>query len=187
MGRGDWRTPTGGFHIATKEPDPSWEVPKSIQEEMRRNGKPVITSVPAGPDNPLGKYWLGFDRSGVGIHGTNSPNSIYRSATHGCIRMRAESIEELFGKVEVNTAVNVIYQPVLLGIDGDGIYLEAHPDVYKKGGDPVAVVRRLVTEAGVQDRIVWETVKHVLAKREGIARRIDVGTVSDAKSPASGG
>src|SRR5688500_7895494 len=35
VGRGDWRTPTGGFHVAVKETDPSWEVPKSIQQEMR--------------------------------------------------------------------------------------------------------------------------------------------------------
>ena len=172
VGRGDWRTPTGGFHVAVKETNPSWEVPKSIQREMAQQGKPVVTSVPAGPDNPLGQYWLGFNRTGVGIHGTNSPNSIYRSATHGCIRMHATDIEQLFNTVDVKTPVTVIYQPVLFGVAEDGVYLEAHPDVYKKGGDTAATVKKLAAEAGVTDRVDWDAVKQVLAKREGIARRV---------------
>lgn len=177
VGRGDWRTPTGGFHIAVKEQNPSWEVPKSIQEEMRRSGKTVLTVVPPGPDNPLGEYWLGLNRSGVGIHGTNSPNSIYRAATHGCIRMRPGHIQELFGKVEVNTPVSLIYQPILFAIADDGVYLEAHPDVYKKGEDPIGVVQQLAAEAGVTDKVDWELVKQVLAKRQGIARRVNSTTV----------
>lgn len=139
---------------------------------MRQKGRRVLTVVPPGPDNPLGKYWLGLNRSGVGIHGTNSPHSIYRTATHGCIRLHGEDIEQLFHSVEVNTPVNVIYQPVLFGVADDGVYLEAHADVYRKGGDSVAAVQKLATEAGVQDRIDWEVVKQVLAKREGIARRV---------------
>lgn len=172
IGRGDWRTPTGGFRVAVKETDPTWEVPKSIQAEMQRKGQRVQTSVPPGPRNPLGKYWLGLNRTGVGIHGTNSPRSIYNSATHGCIRMHAPDVEDLFRRVSVNTPVALIYQPVLLGLADDGVYLESHPDVYEKGGDPMAAVRSLAAEAGVADRIDWAAVAQVLSKREGIARRI---------------
>ena len=172
VGRGDWRTPTGGFHVATKETNPSWEVPKSIQAEMARSGKRVVTSVPPGPNNPLGKYWLGLNRTGVGIHGTNSPSSIYNSATHGCIRMHGQDIEELFGRAAVKTPVTVIYQPVLFGVAADGVYLEVHPDVYQKGGDAMGTVRKLAAEAGAYDRVDWHVVQEILTKREGVARKI---------------
>ncbi len=43
--------------------------------------------IPAGPNNPVGVLWAGLSKSGIGIHGTNSPNSIGRSASHGCIRL----------------------------------------------------------------------------------------------------
>jgi L,D-transpeptidase ErfK/SrfK len=182
VGRGDWRTPTGGFHVATKEENPTWDVPKSIQEEMRRNGKAVTEKVPPGPDNPLGKFWLGLNRSGVGIHGTNNADSIYRSTTHGCIRMHAGDIEDLFSKVAVKTPVNVIYQPVLMAIADNGVFVEAHPDVYRKGGDSVGALRRIATEAGVADKIDWAVVTQVVGKREGVARPV-MKTTTPAPSP----
>lgn len=172
VGRGDWRTPTGGFYVAVKETDPTWEVPKSIQAEMRRKGQRVLTSVPPGPANPLGNYWIGLNRTGVGIHGTNSPASIYRSATHGCIRMHAEDVEDLFTKVQLKTPVNVIYQPVLVGIAEDGVYLEAHPDLYRNGGSPASALQHLGTQAGSRHRIDWQLAEEVLAKREGVARLV---------------
>ncbi len=55
LGKQDWPTPSGRFKIAVKEENPVWDVPKSIQEEMRREGKDVQTCVPPGPDNPLGQ------------------------------------------------------------------------------------------------------------------------------------
>lgn len=172
VGRGDWRTPEGGFRVAVKEENPTWNVPKSIQEEMRREGKPVQEKVPPGPDNPLGKYWIGLNRENVGIHGTNNPDSIFRSTTHGCVRMHAKDVEELFSKVAVNTPVNVIYQPVLLAVAQDGVYVEAHPDVYRKGGDWAGTLQKVATEGGAADKIDWEAVRQVLAKREGVARPV---------------
>lgn len=172
VGRGDWRTPTGGFHIAVKETDPTWEVPKSIQAEMQRKGQRVQTSVPPGPDNPLGQHWLGLNRTGVGIHGTNNPDSIYRSTTHGCVRMHADDVAALFTAVTVKTPVKIIYQPVLFAMAEDGIYVEAHADVYRKGGDTVAAVQKLAEDAGVEDRVDWNLVRETLSKREGIARRV---------------
>jgi lipoprotein-anchoring transpeptidase ErfK/SrfK len=41
-----------------------------------------------GPGNPVGTRWMGLNRAGYGIHGTNEPKSIGKAASHGCIRMR---------------------------------------------------------------------------------------------------
>jgi lipoprotein-anchoring transpeptidase ErfK/SrfK len=43
--------------------------------------------IPPGPRNPVGILWAGLDRIGIGIHGTSSPETIGRAASHGCIRL----------------------------------------------------------------------------------------------------
>jgi lipoprotein-anchoring transpeptidase ErfK/SrfK len=70
------RMPLGEYEIDERVTDKPWIVPRSIQEEMRREGKPVLTIVPPGPDNPLGRHWLGLSRVSCGIHGTIVPASI---------------------------------------------------------------------------------------------------------------
>ncbi len=43
--------------------------------------------LPPGPNSPVGIFWAGLDKSGIGIHGTSAPESIGRSTSHGCIRL----------------------------------------------------------------------------------------------------
>ena len=42
--------------------------------------------LPAGPRNPVGVAWIGLNKAGIGIHGTNNPYSIGTFASHGCMR-----------------------------------------------------------------------------------------------------
>jgi len=173
VGRSDWRTPLGAFTIVTRERDPSWEVPASIQEEARRAGKSLPPVVPPGPDNPLGKFWLGLSLGSVGIHGTNAPLTIYRVATHGCIRLHPDDIASLFERVETGMSGEVVYQPILLAVDGEDILLEVHPDVYRLGpSDRIAEARRRAALLGVLDRIDLVAVARVIRGREGIARSV---------------
>jgi L,D-transpeptidase ErfK/SrfK len=76
VGRRAWPTPRGDFEVLEKEKDKTWIVPVSIQEEMLATGKPVREKVPPGPENPLGRHWIRISPS-EGIHGTNTPVSIY--------------------------------------------------------------------------------------------------------------
>ena len=43
--------------------------------------------IPEGPRNPVGIMWMGLNKPGIGIHGTNSPWNIGRTGSHGCIRV----------------------------------------------------------------------------------------------------
>ncbi len=61
--------------------------------------------IPAGAGNPIGTRWLGLNRKGYGIHGTNEPGSIGRAASHGCIRLRNRDMEQLFRMVSVGDTV----------------------------------------------------------------------------------
>ncbi len=74
--------------------------------------------------------------------------------------------------MQLKTPVNVIYQPVLVGIADDGIYLEAHPDVYRNGGNVTNTLQHLTTQAGSPRIIDWQRAEEVLAKREGVARLV---------------
>ena len=173
IGQPDWRTPRQPFTVVTKETNPTWEVPESIREEARRAGRRLPAVVPAGPNNPLGKFWLGLSIPGVGIHGTNAPASIYRAATHGCIRLGPENIAWLFERVAVGTPGRVIYEPILLAVIGDEIFLEVHRDIYRQQtGAPTDQVRTLAEAAGVAADIDWGAVKAATEARRGIATRV---------------
>ena len=43
--------------------------------------------LPAGPNNPVGILWMGLNHKGSGIHGTDEPETIGRTTSHGCIRL----------------------------------------------------------------------------------------------------
>lgn len=63
--------------------------------------------VPPGSGNPIGPRWIGLDRKGYGIHGTNQPRSIGHAASHGCIRLRNQQIEQLYEMVRVGDTVEI--------------------------------------------------------------------------------
>lgn len=101
VGRPGWETPTGSFKVMQKFKNPTWVHPL--------NG----SVIPAGdPENPLGRYWIGFWTDGknwVGFHGTPNPQSVGTAASHGCIRMYNKDIEELFPLISLGTAVIVTH------------------------------------------------------------------------------
>ena len=173
VGRASWPTPLGAFTIISKETNPTWDVPQSIREEARRAGRSLPLRVPPGPDNPLGAYWLGLSVGSVGLHGTNAPTSVYQAVTHGCIRLQASHIEELVGLVQVGTRGELVYQPLLVLVAGDEVFLEVHRDIYRRGPrDALAFVQMKAGELGVTDRVDWDAAARVIQERAGIARGI---------------
>ena len=174
VGKRTWPTPTGTYSILDKRKNPTWNVPVSIQEEMWNQGKEVLEKVPPGPQNPLGKYFLGTSADGVGIHATNRPWSIGSYVSHGCIRMLPDEIAQLFPQVDVGTLVKIIYQPVKMALTRNGqIFLEAHPDIYRQKIDYLGYVKKVAKSHQLEDRIDWQKVKTILKIKEGIAKEIN--------------
>jgi L,D-transpeptidase ErfK/SrfK len=173
VGKPDWPTPGGEFVVKVLERHPTWEVPRSILEESRRKGRIQAPIVPPGPGNPLGDFWMGLSLAGIGIHATNAPSSIFRAASHGCIRVHPEDIAQLFDRVAVGTPGRIIYEPVLLALVNERVYLEVHRDVYRRSiAKPHEVARLLAAGAGVSDRIDWIAADAVIAAVEGVARDV---------------
>jgi L,D-transpeptidase ErfK/SrfK len=127
IGRMDWDTPQGTTRVIAKTRNPEWRPPESIKEEHAADGEPLPDVVPAGPDNPLGKYALRLGLPGYLIHSTNKPYGVGMRVTHGCVRMYPEDIEQLFPEVPVGTPVQIVNQPVKVGWLGHTLFIEIHP------------------------------------------------------------
>jgi hypothetical protein len=99
-----------GSDLVKRYPD-GREVPLSAGEghEIVVNGNIVIP--PYGVNQRRYKGVLGTRRlvlgDGYGIHGTDAPESIGRSVSHGCVRLRNEDIEKLYDMVPVGTPVYI--------------------------------------------------------------------------------
>lgn len=130
LGRAGWRTPLTNTFVRGKTADPAWRVPTSIQSYMlKRHGRKLPNVMPPGPENPLGRYALYLQETGILIHGTNEPKYIGRLVSSGCIRMHNHHVEHLFENVEVGTSVSIIHQAHKMGTHGEKVFLESHPEV----------------------------------------------------------
>lgn len=115
VGKRSTPSPRGSFQVSAKVKNPTWYGPSN-------------EIVPPGKNNPVGTRWIGLDKKGYGIHGTNAPNSIGRAASHGCIRMRNRDAEDLFSRVRIGDEVRIVYETVA----ADGTALK---DIYGLAGD----------------------------------------------------
>lgn len=127
IGRMDWDTPIGTTRVVAKTRNPEWRPPESIKKEHAEDGETLPDVIPAGPDNPLGRYALRLGLPGYLIHSTNKPYGVGMRVTHGCVRMYPEDIEVLFPEVPVNTPVQIVNQPVKVGWLGGTLFIEIHP------------------------------------------------------------
>lgn len=184
VGRRDWPTPTGDFDVISRQTDKTWFVPPSIQQEMLSEGKPVLTVVPPGPDNPLGRHWIGTSLPGIGIHGTNAPASLYGFRSHGCVRLHAHDIAALFSATGVGDRGRIVYRPLLLAQGADGrIWFEANPDAYRRGPGSIDTVREMARLQAIDERSIdWSAVEAALERRPGQA--LEVGSVEIAPEAA---
>ncbi len=122
-------TPVTTTRISQKIPNPTWTPTAGIRARSLEKGIKLPPVVPAGPNNPLGRFAL---RLGVGngeylIHGTSAPDSVGLRVSSGCMRMNAPDIKALFEQVRVGTRVQIINEPVKYAVEPDGKrYVEVH-------------------------------------------------------------
>ena len=212
IGRMDWETPLGKTSVISKVRNPSWYVPQSVLDEHIADGNPLPRIVPPGPDNPLGKYAMRLGLPGYLIHGTNRPAGVGMRVTHGCVRMFPEDIEFLFGKIDLNTAVRIINEPIKMGWSGNDLVMEVHPvlevvlpevageavdeatdenaedvlDVVVETKDPLTYVTEqfIETTAERPGQLDWDRVEQLVNRSEGIPTSVGQGIKNAATSAA---
>ena len=102
---------TGEAVVQRKAEWPRWTPPAEMVKRWPHL-KPVAGGMNGGPENPLGARALYLFQNGhdtvYRIHGTNEPETIGRSASSGCIRMRNIDVIDLFNRVPVGARVVVV-------------------------------------------------------------------------------
>jgi lipoprotein-anchoring transpeptidase ErfK/SrfK len=85
VGGGATETKAGEFKILGIATSPTFRWDKGVLDQGVRTE--TFYNLPAGPNNPVGVLWIGLNKPGIGIHGTNNPQTIGRAASHGCMRV----------------------------------------------------------------------------------------------------
>ncbi|MCU6340053.1 L,D-transpeptidase, partial [Enterobacter quasiroggenkampii] len=98
---------------------PTGTRPAGFLKRSLESGVKLPPVVPAGPNNPLGRYALRLAH-GNGeylIHGTSAPDSVGLRVSSGCIRMNAPDIKALFSSVRPGTPLKVINDTVKYSVE----------------------------------------------------------------------
>ncbi|PJR65225.1 L,D-transpeptidase LdtE [Raoultella sp. T31] len=189
IGQQGLETPEMTTRIGQKIPNPTWTPTAGIRARSLEKGIKLPPVVPAGPNNPLGRYALrlAYGNGEYLIHGTSAPDSVGLRVSSGCMRMNAADIQALFSQVKTGTPVRVINQPVKFAIEPDGKrYVEVHrPLTQDEAGDTRTLAYTLPADfhqfAG--DKIVDDAqLKKALSRRAGYPVVVSAGNET-----ASGG
>ncbi|WP_395303537.1 L,D-transpeptidase family protein [Enterobacter sp. ECC-019] len=182
-------TPVTTTRVSQKIPNPTWTPTPGIRARSLEQGIKLPPVVPAGPNNPLGRFAL---RLGVGngeylIHGTSAPDSVGLRVSSGCMRMNAPDIKALFEQVRVGTRVQIINEPVKFSVEPDGKrYVEVHRPLAQAEGEnpqvsPIthsADFATFVSQAGSDKALI----EKALSRRAGIPVVVSSGSGPSASN-----
>ncbi|MHC9001962.1 L,D-transpeptidase LdtE [Enterobacter adelaidei] len=182
-------TPVTTTRVSQKIPNPTWTPTPGIRARSLEQGIKLPAVVPAGPNNPLGRFAL---RLGVGngeylIHGTSAPDSVGLRVSSGCMRMNAPDIKALFEQVRVGTRVQIINEPVKFSVEPDGKrYIEVHRPLAQVEGEnpqvsPIthsADFATFVSQAGSDKALI----NKALSRRAGIPVVVSSGNAPSASN-----
>ncbi len=185
VGRVGWATPEGATKIVRRQKDPVWRPTASIIKEHKENGEILEKVVPAGPDNPLGRYAFYLGWPSYMIHGTNKPSGVGLRSSHGCIRLYPEDIAQLFEAAPIGTQVRVVNQPFVFGWHAGSLHIQAFDVLEDDTRDwkkaQVKLLKKDLAEriqkelAARNEKIDWEAVTQLTHDPRGIPVSISGG------------
>lgn len=102
------KRPLGELRVTVAITDPNYTFDPEVfpeSAEAKTLGRKLI--IPPGPNNPVGRAWIGLDRPGYGIHGTPDPEKVGRTESHGCFRLANWDALTLLRHVTVGMPIGV--------------------------------------------------------------------------------
>jgi lipoprotein-anchoring transpeptidase ErfK/SrfK len=97
--------PVGTWKIVKVTILPNFRWDEAMLQHGRRSRDYYL--IPPGPRNLVGVVWIGLNKKGIGIHGTDNPDTIGRSASHGCIRLANWDAIRLANEVTTGMMVEI--------------------------------------------------------------------------------
>src|SRR6266568_8666001 len=98
-------SPIGEWKVRRITKMATFRYDKEMLKHGQRSGNFYL--LPPGPRNPVGVMWIALNKKGIGIHGTNSPDSIGRAVSHGCIRLSNWDVVRLATKIKQGDNVSI--------------------------------------------------------------------------------
>src|SRR6266542_535947 len=98
-------SPIGEWKVRRITKMATFRYDKEMLKHGQRSGNFYL--LPPGPRNPVGVMWIALNKKGIGIHGTNSPDSIGHAASHGCIRLANWDVVRLATKIKPGDKVSI--------------------------------------------------------------------------------
>lgn len=77
----------GTWEVRNSVELPYWRYDQKLLDTGKRSADSESLNIPPGPNSPVGIFWCGLTKPGIGLHGTPNPETIGRARSHGCIRM----------------------------------------------------------------------------------------------------
>jgi len=105
VGSAQTATPIGEWKVRGVAKLPTFRYDEHMLKRGERSKN--FHMLPPGPNSPVGVVWIALNKRGVGIHGTDEPNTIGQAVSHGCIRLANWDIVRLAGRVKAGVPVSV--------------------------------------------------------------------------------
>jgi lipoprotein-anchoring transpeptidase ErfK/SrfK len=105
IGSAHTASPIGEWKVRGIAKLPTFRYDKEMLQHGKRSGS--FYRLPPGPRNPVGVMWIALNKKGIGIHGTNEPDSIGRAVSHGCIRLSNWDVVRLATKIKGGDSVSI--------------------------------------------------------------------------------
>jgi len=97
--------PIGRMEIKNAAKDPVFTFDPALLKDTRETDRKV--DMAAGPNNPVGVYWLGLSKPHWGIHGTPKPERVGSAESNGCIHLTNWDVLRVAQVVKIGFAVDV--------------------------------------------------------------------------------
>ena len=91
-------SPNGEYKVLSRIKDPTYN----------KDFKNPKTALPPGPNNPVGRVWIGINKRSYGIHGSPNPERISRQNSSGCVRLTNWDALGLYGTIEEGAKVEFL-------------------------------------------------------------------------------
>ncbi len=105
VGSGHIPTPMGEWKVRGVAKFPTFRYDEQMLNRGER-GKNFYILKP-GPNSPVGVIWIALNKRGIGIHGTDEPDTIGKTMSHGCIRLANWDIVRLAARVKAGVPVSI--------------------------------------------------------------------------------
>ena len=105
IGSAQSASPLGDWKVKGIAKLPRFRYDKAMLEHGKRSGD--FHMLPPGPNSPVGIMWIALNKKGIGLHGTNEPDTIGHAASHGCVRLTNWDVVRLAQKIRAGVPVGI--------------------------------------------------------------------------------